>query len=185
MDNMKIEIMNTVSKQIDSLKFQQKLVEEQESLFIFCPKCRKKHLLRECPIDVKGTNKCEICTENHATEKCPSIPRLKAVFEGGKPEAESLHTMGARRNWPHVTASMAPELPLHFLVIMHIHISILTLVILNIGSMGTNIIMGNPPNLGNKDGEGQTIHTIPILHLCCHTHLLMHLTQCHNHHYLS
>lgn len=62
MDNMKIEIMNTVSKQIDSLKFQQKLVEEQESLSIYCPKCRKNHLLRECPTDVKSANKCVICT---------------------------------------------------------------------------------------------------------------------------
>ena len=34
MDNMKIEIMNTVSKQIDSLKFQQKLVEDKEILSI-------------------------------------------------------------------------------------------------------------------------------------------------------
>lgn len=34
MDNIKIEIMNNISKQIDSLKFQQKLVEEQEILSI-------------------------------------------------------------------------------------------------------------------------------------------------------
>ena len=94
MDNMKIEIMNTISKQIDSLKFQQKLVEEQESLSIFCPKCRRKHLLRECRLDIKETNKCAICAKNHATEKCPSIPRLKVVLEGGQPEAESLHAMG-------------------------------------------------------------------------------------------
>jgi len=39
-DNMKTEIMNIVSKH--SLKFQQKLVEEQETLSIYCPKCRKK-----------------------------------------------------------------------------------------------------------------------------------------------
>jgi len=63
-------------------------------LFIFCPKCRKKHLLREFPLDIKGTNKCANCTENHAIEKCPSIPGLKVVFEGGQPEAESLHAMG-------------------------------------------------------------------------------------------
>jgi len=41
MDNMKTKIMNIVSKQIDSLKFQQKLVEEQEKLSIYCQKCRK------------------------------------------------------------------------------------------------------------------------------------------------
>ena len=36
MDNMEIEIINIISKQIDSLKFQQKLVEEQDILSIFC-----------------------------------------------------------------------------------------------------------------------------------------------------
>ena len=95
---MKIEIIYTLSKQIDSLKFQQKLVEEQEILFIFCPKCRRKHPLRECPLDIKETNKCAICIENHDIEKCPSILGLKAVLEGGQPEAESLHVMGAQRN---------------------------------------------------------------------------------------
>ena len=81
MDNMKIEIMNNVSKQIYSLKFQQKLVEEQESLSTFCPKCTKKHLLREFPLDIKGTNKCAIFTGNHATEKCPSIPGRKLYLK--------------------------------------------------------------------------------------------------------
>lgn len=46
MENMKIEIINTVSKQIDSLKIQQKLVYEQEYLSTFFPKCRKKHLFK-------------------------------------------------------------------------------------------------------------------------------------------
>ena len=75
-----------------------------------------------------------------------------------------------------------------FLVIMYIHIPILTLVTLNIGSMGTNIIMDNAPNLGNKDGEGQTIHIIHIIlimHRCNHILLHMHLTQCLKHDYLS
>ena len=92
---MKIEIMNTVSKQIDSLKFQQKLAEEQESLSIFYTKCRRKHILRECPLDIKETNKCAICTKNHVMEKCPSILGLKDVLEGGQSEAESLCVMGA------------------------------------------------------------------------------------------
>jgi len=100
MHNMKIEIMNIVSKQRDSLKFQQKLVEEQDSLSIFCPKCRRNHVLRECPLYIKETNKCAICAENHATKKCPSISRLEVVLKGGQPKAESLHVMGAQRNWP-------------------------------------------------------------------------------------
>lgn len=86
MDNMKTEIMNNVSKKIDSLKFQQKLVEEQDMLSIFFPKCKINHPLRECPLDIKETNNCEICTDNHATDKCPSIPGLKVVLEGGQPK---------------------------------------------------------------------------------------------------
>lgn len=113
MENMKIEIMNIVSKKIDSLKFQQKLVEEKESLSIFYPRCRRQHPLRECPLDIKENNKCAICVKNRDIEKCPSIPRLKVVLEGGKPEAESLHAMGARRNWPQVSVGMVPEPPPH------------------------------------------------------------------------
>ena len=58
-------------------------------------KVYEKHILREFHLDIKGTNKCAIFAENHATEKCPSIPGLKVVFEGGQLEAESLHAMGA------------------------------------------------------------------------------------------
>lgn len=100
MGNMKIEIMNTVRKQIDYLKFQQNLEKEQESLSIFGPKCRKKHALRECPANMKSSNKCVICAENHATKDFPSIPGIKVVLEGEHSEPESLHDMGARRNWP-------------------------------------------------------------------------------------
>jgi len=83
-------------------------------LSIFCPRCRRKHPLRQCPLDIKETNKCAICTDDHATDKCPSIPGLKAVLEGGQPKVESLHAMGERRNWPQVSACMVPESPSHF-----------------------------------------------------------------------
>ena len=46
MENMKIDIMKIVAKQLDSFKFQQKLMKEQESLSIFCFKCRDKHPLK-------------------------------------------------------------------------------------------------------------------------------------------
>lgn len=91
MDNMKIEIMDTVIKKIGSLKFKKKLVEKKETLFIFYSKCRRNHPLRECPLDIKETNKYTISIDNYTTEKCPSLLGLKFVFEGGQPEAESLH----------------------------------------------------------------------------------------------
>jgi len=86
MDNMKTEIMNNVSKKIDSMKFQQKFVEEQDLLSIFFPKCKINHPLRECPLDIKETNNCEICADNPTIDKCPSIPGLKFVLEEGQTE---------------------------------------------------------------------------------------------------
>jgi len=80
-------------------------------LSIYCPKCRRNHPLRECRLDIKETNKCAICADNHATKKCPSIPGLKSILQGGQLEAESLHVMGARRNWPQLSAGMVPEPP--------------------------------------------------------------------------
>ena len=58
-------------------------MKEQESLCIFCPKCRDKHPPKECSLNLKETNKCDICVKDHVTEKHPSITRLKVVFIGG------------------------------------------------------------------------------------------------------
>ena len=65
---------------------------------IFCPKCRKKHALRECPLDEKVVETCMICSENHETKDCPSIPGLKAVFQEDPNSMESLYFV-ARRPW--------------------------------------------------------------------------------------
>jgi len=90
--------MNAISKKIDSLKFQQKLVEEQEALSIYCPNYRKTHILRECPPNSKSDHKCVISLGKHAIEECPSIPGLKETFEGENYEPEPLHTMGTHKN---------------------------------------------------------------------------------------
>ena len=89
-------------------------MKEQESLCMFCPKCRDMHPPKECPLNLKETNKCAICAEDHITEKCPSIPGLNVVFTGGQPEAEYLYAMGARRNWPQVGIGMAPKFSPHY-----------------------------------------------------------------------
>jgi len=50
-------------------------------LSIFCPKCRKKHALRECPLDLLTVETCVICAENHDTKECPSILGVKVVYQ--------------------------------------------------------------------------------------------------------
>lgn len=45
------------------------------------PRCRKKHALREFPLDEKVIETCVICSENHEMKICPSIPGLNAIFQ--------------------------------------------------------------------------------------------------------
>jgi hypothetical protein len=82
LDNFKTDLLGTIGSQLDTLKIKRKQEEENPVLSIFCPKCRKRHPLRECPLD--NVPVCAICTENHKTEDCPSLPGLQAIFKGGE-----------------------------------------------------------------------------------------------------
>ena len=98
LDEFKTDILGSLSEQLDTLKIQNKQKAETDALAIFCPKCRKKHALRECPLDAKVVETCMICSENHEIKDCPSIPGLKAVFQEDPNSVESLCFV-ARRPW--------------------------------------------------------------------------------------
>ena len=98
LDEFKIDILGSLSEQLDTLKIQNKQKAEAEALAIFCPKCRKKHALRECPLDAKVVETCMICSENHETKDCPSILGLKAFFQEDPNSMVSLCFV-ARRPW--------------------------------------------------------------------------------------
>jgi len=42
---------------------------------------------------------CTICAKDHATEQCPSILGLKAVFKEVEEEIEPIYLMAQRRQW--------------------------------------------------------------------------------------
>jgi len=48
-DNFKTDIFGTLSSQLDTLKTKQRKEEENATSPIFCPRCRKKHPLKDCP----------------------------------------------------------------------------------------------------------------------------------------
>eukprot|EP00253_Pinus_taeda_P034750 PITA_34750 len=98
LDEFKSDILGSLSEQLDTLKIHNKQQAESEALAIFCSKCRKKHVLRECPLDAKVVETCVICSESHETKDCPSIPGLKAVFQEDPSTIESLYFV-ARRPW--------------------------------------------------------------------------------------
>lgn len=62
LDEFKTDILGSISEQLDTLKIQNKQKAETDALAIFCPKCRKKHTIRECPLDAKFVEICMICS---------------------------------------------------------------------------------------------------------------------------
>lgn len=77
LENFKTDLISTIGSQIDTLKSRKRQEEKNEVLSIFCPKCRNKHPLNECPfdiIDVYG-----ICAKIHLMKNFPKIEKLKAI----------------------------------------------------------------------------------------------------------
>jgi hypothetical protein len=72
LENFKTDILSTIGSQLDTLKIKKKQEEENATMSIYCPRCRRKHSSRECPLD--NISVCGFCTEDHSTEKCPSLP---------------------------------------------------------------------------------------------------------------
>jgi len=79
LENFKIYILGSLSEHVYTLKILNKKKFENVALYILCPRCRKKHALRECPI--YSIEICVICVENHNRKGFPLIPGLKAVFQ--------------------------------------------------------------------------------------------------------
>ena len=100
LDEFKTDILGSLSEQLNTLKIQNKQKTKDDALAIFFPKCRKKHALREYPLDAKIVETCMIYLERHETKGCPSISGLKAVFqeETAPNSAESLCFV-TRRPW--------------------------------------------------------------------------------------
>ena len=89
--------MGTLTKQLDIMQAKQKQAEAEQNLAIFCPRCRKKYSHKECPLDTVQT--CAICTNDHLTEICPSLPGLKADYKEAEEEPELVYLINQHRQW--------------------------------------------------------------------------------------
>ena len=81
LENFKTDILGTLSSQLDTIKVKRRQDEENLVLSIFCSKCRKRHPLKECPLNTMSI--FGMCMEDHATEDCPSLSSLQVVFKQG------------------------------------------------------------------------------------------------------
>ena len=79
LDNFKTVMMSSISSKLDVMRAKQKHVAEDIVLGVFFPKCRKKHLPRECPLD--KVEVCGLCELEHNIKDFPSLPKAKAVFQ--------------------------------------------------------------------------------------------------------
>ena len=79
-----LDILSTLSAQMDTLQEKQKQMELEKTMAIFCPQCREKHPLNECPLNT--VEAYAICEQTHVISACPLFPRLKAVFQGASEE---------------------------------------------------------------------------------------------------
>jgi hypothetical protein len=97
LENFKIDILSTLTTQLDVLQAKQKQAEAEQTLAIFFHRCRKKHGPRECPLDVVRVY--AICAKDHAMEQFPSLPGLKLSLEKQKEETKPLYLMAQCRQW--------------------------------------------------------------------------------------
>jgi len=97
LENFKADILGTLTTQLDIMQAKQKHAEVEQNLAIFCPRCRKKHNHKECPLDVVQV--CSIYIKDHSIENCPSLPSLKVVYKEAEEESELLYLFNQRRQW--------------------------------------------------------------------------------------
>ena len=97
LENFKTDLLSTLGTQVDVLKANKKKEEQEQALAIFCSKCRKKHPLRECPLD--SIQVCGLCTENHSTENCLRLKELQLNSMEEVPGIEGFYYVAPRRPW--------------------------------------------------------------------------------------
>lgn len=97
LEDFKTDILGTLTTQLDIMQAKQKQAEVEKNLAIFCPRCRKKHIHKECPLDTVQVY--AICTKDHSTENCPSLLGLKVVHREVEEETEPVYLLNQRCQW--------------------------------------------------------------------------------------
>ena len=85
-------------------------------MVVFCPKCQKKHALKDCPL--QNIQVCAFCIGNHDIFHFSKVKILhNCNVEATKTEMENVSFMGAKKPWqprpPH-PAGMFPNQNLQF-----------------------------------------------------------------------
>ena len=74
LEDFKADLLSTLGTQVEVLKTKKRQEQQDlqdQALSIFCPKCRKKHSLKECPLS--NVQICGLCAENHKIDECSRL----------------------------------------------------------------------------------------------------------------
>ena len=100
-------MMSSISLEIDVPREKQKKVVEYLTLGVFCPKCRKKHPLKECPLD--KVEVCHIYELNYDTKEFPSLPQVKAFLQASTPNVEPAYFIAQKKPCQPRYQGMTPD----------------------------------------------------------------------------
>ena len=95
LEDFKSEMLQTLAMQMDTLHIKRKQEEAKRALAIFFPRCTRRHPRNECPLN--SIEVCSVYEEDHSTDKCPSLPGLKAVYQGAEGVSEQIYYINQRR----------------------------------------------------------------------------------------
>jgi len=111
-EDFETDLLNTLGTQVDILETRKKQEEQDQVLSTFCPKCRKKHPLRECPLD--NIHVCGLCTKNDAIDDCQKLKEFHANQMEESQGMEYLYYLAPRRPWKPRFIGMSQNSPQQF-----------------------------------------------------------------------
>jgi hypothetical protein len=83
LEKFKTYILITIGSHLDTLNIKKKQEEENATMSIYFPRCRRKHSSWKCPLD--DISICGFCTEDHSIDKFPSLPSFLAIYRSRDP----------------------------------------------------------------------------------------------------
>ena len=92
---------------MDFLGDKKRQVVEDLALGVFCPRYKKKHPLREFPLD--KVEVCHICELDHDTKECPSLPKVKAVLQETASYVEQAYFIAQKKPFQPQNQAMNPD----------------------------------------------------------------------------
>jgi len=95
LEYFKSDMLQTLALQLDTMNIKRKKEEEERALAIFLPRCTRRHPRNECSLNCVKIR--SVCEENHSTDKCPSLPGIKAAYQGAEGVTKQLCYIHQRR----------------------------------------------------------------------------------------